>query len=359
MKDRFVLVVSDRRERAERMARGIAVVLPCHVIEIGTRLPAAAPLAYVIDAALHPEERPAWAEQLAARIRSEDAPCLYLARGNGGSDTGTARFFRATHVLSPKSPSSGIVPLLMGAIAQRRERSTSRIEARIAAATGIVSSLFEAAAQGRSPSVEDADEGTQIVLDAISEVGIRAWLDVVWRHDITVYQHSLSVAGLSAEFAGLLGFSFRDRHRLAKAALLHDVGKARIPLAILNKPGPLDEGEMRVMRSHAALGAEMLAAAGTFEREIVDVARWHHERLDGSGYPDALTGAGISDLVRLVAICDVHSALTERRVYRPPMKAAEAARLMDGMAGQLDPDLLRAYRPIFARTAAERPNPVT
>ena len=73
---------------------------------------------------------------------------------------------------------------------------------------------------------------------------IRAWLDLVWRHDILVYQHSLSVAGFAAAFAAELGFSHGDRRRLARAALVHDVGKALIPLEILNKPGPLTPEEM-------------------------------------------------------------------------------------------------------------------
>ena len=93
--------------------------------------------------------------------------------------------------------------------------------------------------------------------------------------------------------------------------------------------------------------------------EILDVVRYHHERLDGSGYPEGLTGPRIGDLVRLVAICDVHSALTERRVYRPALSAGEALAIMESQAGQLDADLLRVYRPVIARagSAADRPGP--
>ncbi|MFX4423994.1 HD domain-containing phosphohydrolase, partial [Acinetobacter baumannii] len=87
------------------------------------------------------------------------------------------------------------------------------------------------------------------------------------------------------------------------------------------------------------LGADLLAKEGAFGSDILDVVRYHHERLDGSGYPEGLTAERIGDLVRLVAICDVHSALTERRVYRPPLSAAEAAAIMEAQAGPLDPDL--------------------
>ncbi|MCG5248327.1 HD-GYP domain-containing protein [Methylorubrum extorquens] len=355
-----VVLVSDRRERAERLARGIALVLPCRVVEPGAALPADRPIAFVVDLAtdLAADRGSAWIMWLAERIRESGLPCLYLARGNAVQDTAAVRLLGTPTVIDPRQ-SAGIVPTLIRLVAEGKARGGSSDKARkpggvppelrVERATTLVTRLFDKAATGRPPSPEEAEEGTRIVLDTVSEVGIRTWLDLVWRHDIQVYQHSLSVAGFAAAFAAELGFSRGDRQRLAKAALLHDVGKALIPHAILNKPGPLTPDEMRVMRTHAALGADLLAQEGAFEPEILDVVRYHHERLDGSGYPEGLKGARISDLVRLVAICDVHSALTERRVYRPPLPAAEAAAIMQAQAGQLDPDLLRVYRPIIFR----------
>ncbi|CAO4147041.1 HD-GYP domain-containing protein [Methylorubrum extorquens] len=355
-----VVLVSDRRERAERLARGIALVLPCRVVEPGAALPADRPIAFVVDLAtdLAADRGSAWIMWLAERIRESGLPCLYLARGNAVQDTAAVRLLGTPTVIDPRQ-SAGIVPTLIRLVAEGKARGGSSDKARkpggvspelrVERATTLVTRLFDKAATGRPPSPEEAEEGTRIVLDTVSEVGIRTWLDLVWRHDIQVYQHSLSVAGFAAAFAAELGFSRGDRQRLAKAALLHDVGKARIPHAVLNKPGPLTPDEMRVMRTHAALGADLLAQEAAFEPEILDVVRYHHERLDGSGYPEGLKGARISDLVRLVAICDVHSALTERRVYRPPLPAAEAAAIMQAQAGQLDPDLLRVYRPIIFR----------
>ena len=355
-----VVLVSDRRERAERLARGIALVLPCRVVEPGAALPADRPIAFVVDLAtdLAADRGSAWIMWLAERIRESGLPCLYLARGNAVQDTAAVRLLGTPTVIDPRQ-SAGIVPTLIRLVAEGKARGGSSDKARkpggvtpelrVERATTLDTRLFDKAATGRPPSPEEAEEGTRIVLDTVSEVGIRTWLDLVWRHDIQVYQHSLSVAGFAAAFAAELGFSRGDRQRLAKAALLHDVGKALIPHAILNKPGPLTPDEMTVMRTHAALGADLLAQEGAFEPEILDVVRYHHERLDGSGYPEGLKGARISDLVRLVAICDVHSALTERRVYRPPLPAAEAAAIMQAQAGQLDPDLLRVYRPIIFR----------
>ena len=344
--DRSVLLVSDRPDRADRLARGIAVLMPCRIIAAGAALPASRPLAWVIDVNLDKVADAPWFEDLCGHIRPE-TPCVYLSRDAGSRDGAAIARLGTPIVVPARLHTNGIVSTLKGAIERAEARAAQTpVERKLGTATGLVGNLFAAAAMGAAPNPKEADTGTQIVLDAISDIGIRAWLDLVWRHDITVYQHSLSVAGYAAAFAAELGFSRADRHRLAKAALLHDVGKARIPHAILNKPGALTPDETETMRTHAAIGADLLAATGRFEKDVLDVARSHHERLDGSGYPDSLSGAEISDLVRLVAICDVHSALTERRVYRAPMPGAQARAILEGMAGQLDADLLRAYRPI-------------
>ncbi|WP_342151069.1 HD-GYP domain-containing protein [Methylorubrum sp. SB2] len=359
--DRYVCLVSDRRERAERLASGIALVQPCRTIEPGAALPGGHPVAFVIDMAADraEAESAAWIGRLAGLIRARAVPCLYLARGNAVQDAAARRLFGAAAMIDPRS--AGIVPTLLRLVEEAQARanpgaSVGGPRARVGTATRLVTRLFDAAAANRPPSPAVAEEGTEIVLDTVSEVGIRGWLDLVWRHDISVYQHSLSVAGFAAAFAAELGLSGADRRRLARAALLHDVGKALIPRAILEKPGPLTPEETRVMQTHADLGADLLGREAAYAPEILDVVRHHHERLDGSGYPEGLTAPRIGDLVRLVAICDVHSALTERRVYRPAMTHAQAFAIMEEQAGQLDPDLLRAYRPVVERAATGAPS---
>ncbi len=348
MPDRPVVLVSDRPERADRLARGIGLVLPCRLFAPRGALPVVEPLAWVFDFDLDKVSNTPWFDSLCARIEPDKA-CVFLSRESGVRDPADFARLGNPTVVSARLNANGVVTMLVKAIDRARLLAARNpVERNLGAATGIVSNLFTAAALGQDPSPLDADEGTEIVLHAVADIGIRAWLDLLWRHDITVYEHSLSVAGFAAAFATELGFTRGDRHRLAKAALLHDVGKSRIPLAILNKPGPLTPDETETMRSHSGIGANLLAATGRFEDEVIDVARSHHERLDGSGYPDGLTGDAISDLTRLVAICDVHSALTERRVYRAPIPPAQARAIMEGMSGQLDPDLLRAYRPVLA-----------
>jgi HD-GYP domain-containing protein (c-di-GMP phosphodiesterase class II) len=133
---------------------------------------------------------------------------------------------------------------------------------------------------------------------------------------------------------------------LARAALLHDVGKAYVPVAILDKPGKLTEEEMNEIRMHPRRGYDVLAAQGGFPPEMLDVVLHHHEFLNGTGYPDGLSGDQISDIVRLITIVDIYAALVEKRAYRLQYTHARAFSMMEDMVGQLDQHLLHAFRPV-------------
>lgn len=360
-RDASVFLVSDRPVRARRVAAGIDAAIPCRLIGWGGALPHEEPSAWIVDCSPETFERGdiAWFERLRQRI-VPPVPCLYISRGSDPRVGALIAALGSPTVVDLQNERAGLIPLLWRLLTEREQVvAQSSIGPRIEAATGLITSLFSSAEAGAAPRREEADEGTEFIVSVVAEAGIRPFLDMVWRHDATVYQHSLSVAGHAAAFAIVLGLSKSDRHLLAKAALLHDIGKARIPLDILNKPGRLTAEEMAVMRTHAAVGADLLAAAGGFEPEVIDVARRHHERLDGSGYPDGLQGHAIGDFVRLVAICDVHSALTERRAYRTPLPARAALAVMEDMVGQIDGDLFQAYQPILAHDESDDGSAVT
>jgi HD-GYP domain-containing protein (c-di-GMP phosphodiesterase class II) len=131
-----------------------------------------------------------------------------------------------------------------------------------------------------------------------------------------------------------------------RASLLHDVGKAFVPVAILDKPGLLTEEETNEVRQHPRLGYEALVAQGGFPPEMLDVVLHHHEFLDGTGYPDRLQAEQISDIVRLTTIVDIYSALVEARPYRLPYTHSKAFSIMEKMEGKLDLHLLHAFRPV-------------
>jgi response regulator RpfG family c-di-GMP phosphodiesterase/serine/threonine protein kinase len=140
-------------------------------------------------------------------------------------------------------------------------------------------------------------------------------------------------------------------------APLHDIGKVGLPDHILLKPGRLTSDERVLMQAHTILGAETLSevarqhgAALAFLQMAIDIARHHHERYDGTGYPDRLAGSAIPLAARIVAVCDVYDALRSRRVYKPALSHGTTVQLMtEASAGQFDPALLQ----VFVRSAAE------
>jgi putative nucleotidyltransferase with HDIG domain len=171
-------------------------------------------------------------------------------------------------------------------------------------------------------------------------------LTAVGCHHQASYRHCLFVTGFAVAFAQHLGMREDDQRRLTRAALLHDVGKAFVPVAILDKQGKLSDEELALIREHPQRGYDALAAQGGFPAEMLDVVLHHHELLDGTGYPNGLAGNQISDIVRLTTIVDFYAALVEKRAYRMPFTHAKAFSTMEGMGGKLDQQLLQAFRPV-------------
>lgn len=216
----------------------------------------------------------------------------------------------------------------------------------IAAAQAVMVKIFEKLPAGTPLTFNDILEAESRILKAIKQTSLRQWLAAVGRHHTDTYRHCLFVTGFAVAFAQHLGMREDDQRRLTRAALLHDVGKAFVPVAILDKPGKLTDGEMRVMQMHPRLGHDALAAEGSFPPEMLDVVLHHHEFLDGTGYPDGLRGDQISDIVRLTTIVDIHAALVEKRAYRQAFTHAKAFAIMEAMGGKLDPHLLQAFRAV-------------
>ena len=214
-----------------------------------------------------------------------------------------------------------------------------------AGASAIVS-MFSSVLTGGPIDVASAREAGSRIADSIAEDGLRSWLDTVRRHHEGTYQHCLLVAGVAVDFGLNLGLANRDLERLYSAAMFHDVGKAKIPLAILDKPGQLDPRERALIETHPVAGYEVLSGNAAISPEILDAVRHHHEYLDGSGYPDGLCGSSISDIVRILTISDIFSALIEYRPYRPTTPREEAYEIIRGMQGKLEGPLLTAFREV-------------
>ena len=216
----------------------------------------------------------------------------------------------------------------------------------VAAAHLVMVKIFEKLPAGVPLTLDDIAQAERKIIKAIKHSSLREWLTTVGCHHTDSYRHCLFVTGFAVAFAQHLGMREDDQRRLVRAALLHDVGKAFVPVAILDKPGVLNVEEMASIREHPRLGHDALAAQGGFPPEMLDVILHHHEFLDGTGYPDGLAGDQISDIVRLTTIVDIHAALVEKRAYRLPFTHAKAYEVMEQMGGKLDQHLLKAFRPV-------------
>jgi putative nucleotidyltransferase with HDIG domain len=165
--------------------------------------------------------------------------------------------------------------------------------------------------------------------------------------------HSKRVALFTELVASELGFDAGRKRRLVRAALLHDIGKLGVSNEVLDKPGKLDPDEWAAVKNHPDMGAAILSRIKAF-RSLALIARDHHEKLDGSGYPQGLSGDQIDLETRIVTVADIFDALTEDRPYRPAMTAADALALMAKDVGRaLDPDCFAALVRSLDRLASK------
>jgi len=160
------------------------------------------------------------------------------------------------------------------------------------------------------------------------------------RHDFSLYTHAVNVCTYATALGRTIRLEQEELLDLSPAAFLHDVGKVRIPPAVLHKPAPLTEEEWAIVRRHPEWGVQILRVK-TFSRPLIrTIVLQHHERLDGSGYPQGLTGLHIHLLARLVALVDVYDALTSERPYRASLTPFKALyTIKEEVPGQLDHNL--------------------
>jgi HD-GYP domain-containing protein (c-di-GMP phosphodiesterase class II) len=179
--------------------------------------------------------------------------------------------------------------------------------------------------------------------------------DVVESDDAYTGEHSRGVVQLALEVALEMRLDEQTRRRVDFGAMLHDVGKVAIPKEIINKPGPLDPEEWEIVKTHTTEGQRMLDQVGGLMRNIGLIVRAHHERWDGTGYPDGLRGAEIPIEARIVSACDTWSAMTTTRSYRIAMsREAAMAELRSAAGTQLDPNVVDALIRVIIRNNEHR-----
>jgi putative nucleotidyltransferase with HDIG domain len=198
--------------------------------------------------------------------------------------------------------------------------------------------------QARADQDDIAGRITKLETDFLSLV--RFWGESIEAKDRYTSGHCERVADYACRLATEVGLEEREIVWFRMGAFLHDLGKTEVPEEILNKPGRLTEEERAVMERHPVTGDEMLAPV-EFPWDIRPMVRSHHERWDGAGYPDGLSGDDIPLSARILRIADVFDALTTARSYRRPLTPAEAMELMENDIGSFDPDLFALFKEIF------------
>lgn len=194
-------------------------------------------------------------------------------------------------------------------------------------ASGLIRQLMTDIRLGRQVEFDAIGEALRSIADSVLDnFGTLIQLGQLKTADDYTFQHCVSVCALLTGFCRLLEFNRQTTYDVGIGALLHDVGKMRVPLEILNKPGRLSNEEFDAIKLHVAHGCDIVAGVPWVGATALNVISHHHERFDGTGYPAGLRGTEISYVGQMAAIVDVYDAITAERVYHRAMEPAEALR---------------------------------
>lgn len=230
----------------------------------------------------------------------------------------------------------------------RVEREWERLDPRVGRTLKVAFETLDTAwnkgEAGESVDYAPFAEIGDLMADVASDHdGAADLLEAIRQHDSYTFVHSVRVGTYLTLFSRALGFDTGRTATVAAGGTLHDIGKARTPLNVLNKPGPFDPNEWLVMKEHVTHTVDMLADSGAPD-DVMEIARNHHEKIDGTGYPRQLMGEGLSELSRMASIVDAYVALTDRRVYKPAMAPQEALAILIGDPGHFDQELVAVFK---------------
>lgn len=208
-----------------------------------------------------------------------------------------------------------------------------------------VISMFQEARMGKTIDVGGAQMMVEEIADSVSRnPGALISLARLKTIDDYTYMHSVAVCAMMVSLAKQLGLDEVTTRIAGMAGLLHDLGKATMPMDVLNKPGKLTDAEFSVIKTHPQEGYRMLLAGNNVDAIVLDVCLHHHEKTDGSGYPKGLKADEISLFAKMGAVCDVYDAITSNRPYKTGWDPAESLRKMAEWAnGHFDPKVFQAF----------------
>lgn len=211
-------------------------------------------------------------------------------------------------------------------------------------AKAAVVSMFEEARMGGAVDVGGAFQLVEEISESVARnpEAIISLARLKTADDYT-YMHSVAVCAMMVALAKKLGLGETQTRLSGMAGLLHDMGKVAMPIDVLNKPGKLTDAEFDVIRSHPAEGHKILVASTAVDAVSLDVVLHHHEKADGSGYPERLKDDRLSLYAKMAAVCDVYDAITSNRPYKSGWDPAESLRRMAGWSGHFDTRVFQAF----------------
>ncbi len=229
-------------------------------------------------------------------------------------------------------------------VKRRFEDELARARKVQAHARHAVMAMFDDVRMGKALPLDTVEDLVQQINQTVAS-NSAALLSLVRlkNKDDYTYLHSVAVCALMLALARQLNLPEQLMSALGMAGLLHDVGKMAVPPDVLNKPGRLSEAEFDIIKNHPMLGWQLLQDSGVTDELVLDVCRHHHERVDGAGYPDKLSGESLSLAARMGAVCDVYDAVTSNRCYKAGWAPAEALRKMATWGGHFDEKVFQAF----------------
>ena len=345
-----VYIVHD--ERTRQRAGSLAKILGMHPVAIGALADGLPPRdAIVIDVDLNDLETAGELRRALGNIGA-GVPRLFAVEGGArlhareiqANALGAKRLLRRP--LQPEQVRAALaelgianlpfddVPTIAPAPAAPPAPPQADAELSVNAGAKLLDSAFSSLSSGEALDVGGALAASRELLSGVGQSGLESWLNTVRSHHDGTFLHCLLVAGAAAGYARQADLSAKDQMTLTVAALLHDIGKAEIPVALLDKPGRLTDDEFEVVKRHPLIARDYLIRQKNLPPDVIAAVTHHHEYLDGTGYPHHLSGYEIEPLTRVLTVCDVYGALVERRAYKPPKTPQMAIMILAEMAGR-------------------------
>lgn len=250
------------------------------------------------------------------------------------SDAQVEQQFQRVALAAPRE----LAPVSMGAELERAAKICYQSKQ-------AVISMFQEARMGKAVDVGGAQQLVEEISDSVSRnPGALISLARLKTVDDYTYMHSVAVCAMMVGLAKQLGLDESQTRSAGMAGLMHDLGKALMPMEVLNKPGKLSPAEFNVIKTHPSEGHRLLLTGDKVDPLILDVCLHHHEKTDGSGYPNGLKADEISLFAKMGAVCDVYDAITSNRPYKAGWDPAESLRKMAEWAnGHFDGTVFQAF----------------